>query len=174
VNGPAALRPEKGYAFEYSNALFVVLDSNQPAESQAAWLDETLGASEATWKFVIYHHPAYSSSPTRNNPQIRAFWVPLFDQHEVTMALQGHDHAYLRTHPMRGGQRVDSTADGTTYVVSVSGTKYYDQGDFDYTAVGMTRVSTYQVLDIQLYGDRLIYRAYDIDGNLRDEFVIEK
>ena len=38
----------------------------------------------------------------------------------------------------------------------------------------MTNVSTYQVLDIQVSGDRLVYRAYDIDGRLRDELVIEK
>ena len=31
-----------------------------------------------------------------------------------------------------------------------------------------------QVLDIQISGNRLVYRAYDIDGNLKDEFVIEK
>jgi len=29
-------------------------------------------------------------------------------------------------------------------------------------------------LDIQVSGDRLVFRAYDIDGKLRDELVIEK
>ena len=38
----------------------------------------------------------------------------------------------------------------------------------------MTNVSTYQALDIQISGNRLVYRAYDIDGKLRDDFVIEK
>jgi hypothetical protein len=38
----------------------------------------------------------------------------------------------------------------------------------------MTNVSTYQVLDLQISGNRLVYRAYDIDGRIRDEFVIEK
>ena len=35
-------------------------------------------------------------------------------------------------------------------------------------------ISTYQVLDIQVSTDRLVYRAYDIDGNLKDELVLEK
>jgi hypothetical protein len=122
----------------------------------------------------VYHHPAYSSSPTRNNPEIRKLWGDLFDKYHVDLALQGHDHAYLRTYPMRDGRPTDTTAEGTVYIVSVSGTKYYDQGEFDYTEVGMTRTSTYQVLDIQISGDRLVYRAYDIDGDLRDDFVIEK
>src|SRR5690606_1062891 len=39
-NGPSTIEPEKAYAFTYSNALFVVLDSNLPAAQQAEWLEE--------------------------------------------------------------------------------------------------------------------------------------
>jgi len=165
---------EKTYSFHYSNALFVILDSNQDATEQTAWLEEQLAGSNATWKFVVYHHPAYSSSPRRDNPEIRQLWGNLFDQYHVDMALQGHDHAYLRTYPMKGGQRQESSKEGTIYVVSVSGTKMYDVGDFDYAEEAFANVSTYQVLDIQISGDRLVYRAYDMEGDLRDEFVIEK
>lgn len=174
VNGPDSLAAEKAYAIRYSNALFVVLDSNLPAREQTEWLEEQLAGTDATWKFVVYHHPAYSSSPSRNNPEIRKLWGALFDKYHVDLALQGHDHAYLRTYPMKDEKRAESPADGTIYIVSVSGTKYYDQGEFDYTEFGMKRVSTYQALDIQIHGDRLVYRSYDIDGHLRDEFVIEK
>jgi hypothetical protein len=151
-----------------------MLDSNLPPESQAAWLEEQLANSDATWKFVVYHHPAYSSSPTRDNPGVRTVWGEIFDRHHVDMALQGHDHAYLRTKPMKGGQPVGSTAEGTVYVVSVSGIKYYEVGEFDYTDFAMANTSTYQLLDIQVQGDRLLYRAYDLDGNLRDELEFKK
>lgn len=174
TNGPSTLEPEKAYALRYSNALFLVLDSNQPADSQTGWIEEQLSTTDATWKFVVYHHPAYSSSPTRDNPEVREKWGALFDKYHVDMALQGHDHAYLRTYPMKAGERAASPAEGTIYVVSVSGTKYYELGDFEYTEHGMANTSTYQVLDIQVSGDRLVYRAYDVDGELRDTFVIEK
>ena len=173
-NGPEKVEKERAYWFEYSNALFVVLDTNISAESQASWLKEVLNQSSATWKFVVYHHPAYSSAPSRNNPSIRKHWLPLFDEHHVDMALQGHDHAYLRTYPMKEGKRVGSTKEGTVYIVSVSGVKMYEQDPRDYTEFGMTNTATYQVLDIQISGDRLVYRAYDTDGNLKDELVIEK
>ena len=173
-NGPEKVEKERAYWFEYSNALFVVLDTNISAESQASWLKEVLNQSSATWKFVVYHHPAYSSAPSRDNPSIRKHWLPLFDEHHVDMALQGHDHAYLRTYPMKEGKRVGSTKEGTVYIVSVSGVKMYDQDPRDYTEFGMTNTATYQVLDIQISGDRLVYRAYDTDGNLKDELVIEK
>lgn len=173
-NGPPAVEAERAYAFEYSNALFVVLDSNLPPESQSAWLEEQLSKSKATWKFVTYHHPAYSSAPKRDNKALRQTWGPIFDKYRVDLALQGHDHAYLRTYPMKGDQRAAGAKDGTIYIVSVSGTKMYKQDPRDYTEFGMTNVATYQVLDIQISGHRLVYRAYDIDGKLRDEFVIEK
>ncbi len=173
-NGPAHIAPKKAYTLEYSNALFVVLDSNLPAESQTAWLEAQLAETDAVWKFVVYHHPAYSSSPNRDNPEIRSLWGEIFDRYHVDMALQGHDHAYLRTYPMKGGVATSSPSEGTIYIVSVSGTKFYDQGDLDYIEKGFVNTATFQVLDIQVQGDRLVYRAYDIDGNLCDELVIEK
>ncbi len=173
-NGPDTIPNECAYSFTYSNALFVVLDSNLPAEDQTAWLEAQLANSDATWKIVVYHHPAYSSGPRRDNTEVRTLWGALFDKYRVDLALQGHDHAYLRTYPMFDGKRVDSPAEGTIYIVSVSGTKYYDQGEYDYTEFGMTNVSTYQVLDVEIGEDTLTYKAYDIDGAVKDEFVIEK
>jgi len=174
TNGPAALTPERAYSFEYSNALFVVLDSCSHPEDQVEWLEEQLANSDATWKIAVYHHPAYSSGATRDNPKIRKLWGDIFDKYHLDLALQGHDHAYLRTYPMYDGKPVGSPAEGTIYIVSVAGTKMYDQGDFDYTEFGMTNVSTYQVLDLRIDGDKLTYKSYDLEGKLRDEFVIEK
>ncbi len=173
-NGPEEVEKERAYSFEYSNALFVVLDSNIKPETQTKWLEKVLSETKATWKFVTYHHPAYSSAPSRDNASIRKEWLPLFDKYHVDLALQGHDHAYLRTYPMKGEKKVASPKEGTVYIVSVSGTKMYAQDPRDYTEFGMTNTATYQVLDIQISGDRLVYRAYDIDGKLKDELVIQK
>ena len=174
TNGPAGLEPERAYAFEYSNALFVVLDSNLEPATQTPWLEEQLTKCKATWKFVTYHHPAYSSVPQRDNVALREAWTPVFDRHHVDLALQGHDHAYLRTFPLKANQRVATPKEGTVYVVSVSGTKSYPQDPRNYTEVGITNVPMYQVLDLQISGNRLVYRAYDGDGGLRDQLVIEK
>jgi len=174
TNGPPNLDPERAYHFTYGNALFVVLDSNLPVETQSDWLEEVLSASDTTWKFAMYHHPAYSSRGVRDNEGVREQWGAVFDEHGVDIAFQGHDHAYLRTYPMRDGERVESPNDGTIYVVSVSGTKFYDQDEHDYTEIGFTETMTYQTIDIETNPDRLVYKAYDLDGEVRDEFVIEK
>ena len=152
----------------------MILDSNLDPLTQTEWLEQTLSQTKATWKFAAYHHPAYSSGGNRDNPEVRSAWTPLFDKYHVDMALQGHDHAYLRTYPLKGNARAASPKEGTTYIISVSGTKAYAQGKHDYTEFGMTNVATFQTLDIQISGNRLVYRAYDIDGKQRDELVIEK
>ncbi len=56
----------------------------------------------------MFHHPVYPSHPWRDTPALREHWVPIFDKHHVDLVLQGHDHAYLRTYPLRGHRRVDS------------------------------------------------------------------
>jgi len=174
-NGPETVAPERAYSFTYSNALFVVLDSNSDAKEQRPWLEKQLSGADSTWKFVIYHHPAYSSKAHRDNDDVRKYWCDLFDRYHVDMALQGHDHAYLRTHPMYGGQIKTSPSEGTVYVISVSGPKNYPQEQHDYTAAGFVKTSTYQIIDIDTKGgNKLTYRAYDADGKVRDELVIEK
>ena len=172
-NGPEGIEPERVYAMEYGNALFVVLDSNLDPEPQVEWLDATLAASDATWKFAVFHHPLYSPRPgDRGQPELRAAWTPVFEKHGVDLVLQGDDHAYLRTFPLRGGEVVDSPAEGPVYIMSVSGTKMYEQVDAPYVAKRFTDIATWQVIDID--GGRLEYRSWDVGGTLMDEFVIEK
>lgn len=180
ANGPEGLDPGLVYSFEYANAFVAVLDSTPAtvdaglARRQAEWLDRALSRTAATWKFVMFHHPVYASHPTREYPSLREAWVPVFDRHRVDLVLQGHDHAYLRTYPLREGRQVPTPDRGTTYVVSVSGTKYCDQRPRDETAAGFTHTSTYQTIDIHVPEDRLDYRAWDGSGRLVDRMVIEK
>ncbi|BBM84653.1 purple acid phosphatase family protein [Candidatus Uabimicrobium amorphum] len=175
-NGPDTtwIDPERAYSFEYGNACFIVLDTNTLIDFQTKWLEERLKNTKALWKFVIYHHPAYSPRPSINNTYISAVWGPIFDKYHVDVALQGHDHSYMRTHPLKNHKKAPTANEGTIYVVSVSGTKFYSQNPYKNGAVSFTNVSTYQLLDIQIEGRKLIYKAYDINGVLKDEFVIEK
>ncbi len=179
-NGPPGIDPGLVYAFEYSDAFVAVLDSNiglydpHLAQVQAVWLDEALSRTRATWKFVTFHHPVYASHVSRENPQLGAAWGPVFDKHHVDMVLQGHDHAYLRTRPMKDGRPVASPSEGTVYVVSVSGEKFYEQNSRVYTARGLTNLATYQTIDVKVAQKRLTYRSFDRDGREVDALVIDK
>lgn len=179
-NGPPQIESDLVYSFESGAACFAVLDSTlavcdpAAARRQAEWLDATLARSRASWKLVIFHHPVYPSHPWRDTPALREHWVPVFDKHHVDLVLQGHDHAYLRTHPLRGHRRVDRSGQGTVYVIAVSGDKYVDQARRDYAAVGYSGVSTYQTIDIDTDPSRLTYRAWTEDGRIIDELRIAK
>jgi hypothetical protein len=178
ANGPDGLAPGLAYSFTYADSLFVVLDSTaalddpEQEQAQTRWLEETLARSPAEWKFVMFHHPLYASHPTREQPRLRDAWAPIFDRHSVDLVFQGHDHAYLRTYPLRGGRAVSEG--GTVYLVSVSGDKFYDQAPRDYIARGITRTATYQVVDVQPYARKLTYRAFDGEGRIVDEFHLQK
>jgi len=179
-NGPEGVAPGLVYHFQYGGAFFAVLDSTSAvmsptqARKQAEWLDRVLAESKADWKFVMFHHTIYPSHPVRDNPVIREHWVPIFDKHHVDMILQGHDHAYLRTHPMKANRRVSTSAEGTTYVVAVSGDKFSGQADRDYIEFGRTGLSTYQTLEIDEIGHRLTFRAWGDDGEVVDSLIIDK
>ncbi len=179
-NGPAGIDPKLVYSFEYCNVFVAVLDSTlaladpEMARKQARWLDAALSQTRADWKLVMFHHPVYASHPKRESPALGEAWVPVFDNHHVDLVLQGHDHAYLRTYPMRAGRRIATSDRGTTYAVSVSGTKYYGQRARAETAVGITGLSTYQTIDIQVPENVLVYRAWDVEGRAVDCFTIEK
>ncbi len=179
-NGPAEVPHRLVYSFEYSDAFVAVLDSNPAVYSsamarvQADWLDDQLARTRARWKFVMFHHPIYPSHPSREQPQLAEAWVPVFDRHKVDLVLQGHDHAYLRTYPMRGGRPVAPTADGTVYVVSVSGQKFVPTVDRGYTARGFADVATYQTIDISPARGTLVYRACDVEGREWDRLELTK
>ncbi len=91
-------------------------------------------------------------------------WIPVFDKHHVDLVLQGHDHAYCAPTPCVKIKRVASNAEGTTYVVAVSGEKFCEQDPRGYTELGLTQVSTYQTIDIDIPENRLIYRAWNLEG----------
>jgi hypothetical protein len=179
-NGPPSIEPGLVYHFESGSAFFAVLDSTLAVSDsgraivQAQWLDRALAQTHAQWKFVVFHHPVYASHPHRESPGLRECWVPIFDKHKVDMVLQGHDHAYLRTYPMRSNRPAASPGEGTVYIVSVAGDKFYDQASRDYIEVGFTGTSTYQTIELDDIENRLTYRAWTDAGEVVDQLVITK
>jgi len=171
-DGSPARPPGETYTLAYGDALVVVLNSNLDVAAQAPWLEEQLRDSDATWKFVLWHHPAYVAKRHRDNAEVVRHWTPMLDQYGVDIAFQGHDHVYMRTKPIRGGEYMDRLEDGTIYLVSVAGTKFYKLLDRDYMEVAIPDLHTYQVVDID--GNTLDYRAYDLEGNIIDAFRLEK
>lgn len=170
-HGPEGLK-ESAYYIDYQGVRFVVLNSNEELEAQAAWLDGVLSDNSQTWTVLTFHHPVFSSANGRDNTELRALWQPVIDRHEVDLVLQGHDHTYGRSRNVRNGLSVRDDRSGTVYVVSVSGPKMYESSVHPLMRRVAEDTQLYQVIEVA--GNELVYRAYMATGELYDAFNLTK
>ena len=170
-NGPAGFESERSYSFNYSNALFVIVDATADIDMHTPWLEQTLSESRAVWKFVIFHFPPYSHD--HDYAKIRENWGAVFDRHHVDMVMSGHVHYYLRSKPIFAGKPVGSAADGTIYLISVGVPGTGDRTpEADFVEKTFGGEMLYQTFDLN--GNRLVFKARALDGSVRDEFEIIK
>lgn len=170
-NGPSGPPPETSYSLDIQGVRLVALNSNEGQAEQAAWLDELLADNPNRWTVVAHHHPIFSASKDRDNPELRALWQPVYDRHGVDLVLQGHDHTYARSNLMTG-ENVQSGPAGTVYVVSVSGPKMYEVDQEPWMVRSAQDTQLFQ--KIRIDGDALRYESYTARGLLYDAFELRK
>lgn len=93
------------YSFDYGDIHFLCLDSNRYVdptdEALTEWVEADLSATDAIWKIVVYHHPAFNVGAEHYDEQHMRALTPLFERHGVDLVLSGHEHNYQRTRPLR-------------------------------------------------------------------------
>jgi hypothetical protein len=141
-NGPSVCPGT--YYFTYGNVAVISLDPNDvsyeiPANfgysggSQTTWLGQTLSALRSDPKVdfivVFFHHCAYCTCTTHSSEGgVRQFWTPLFDQYQVDLVINGHNHIYERTDPIRAGKPTTTAPIGSTIEPVTQGTTYVCAG----------------------------------------------
>jgi hypothetical protein len=141
-NGPAAC--PSAYSFVYGNTAVLSLDANDVSYeikantgysggTQNTWVERTLAAYRADpdIDFIVcfFHHCAYSTTDSHaSDGGVRAAWGALFDRYRVDLVLQGHNHVYERTDPIRHGQPTTVAADNSIVHPEDDGTVYYTVG----------------------------------------------
>lgn len=176
-NGPAGLE-ETAYTVDYQGVRFIMVNSDEMmrneahAKSQAEWVEDLLRNNPCKWTVVAFHHPVYSTSARRDNKKVRESLKPLFDKYGVDLVLTGHDHTYARGMIMPEGSDLNGKVAGTAYVVSVSGSKQYQQDAKQWWQTGMTNTQLWQAVTVD--ESRLTYRAYDAAGGLVDQFMVSR
>ncbi|MFC5137501.1 metallophosphoesterase [Actinomycetospora rhizophila] len=137
-NGPAGC--PSVYAFRYGTVGVVSVDANDlsteiPTNAgysggrQTAWLRDTLTALRADpgvdWVVLFFHHCAFATSRAHaSDAGVRAAVAPLCDEFAVDLVLQGHNHQYERTDPIRRGRAAVRAPDGATVRPETDGTTY--------------------------------------------------
>ncbi len=160
---------ESYYHFDYSNADFISLDSNNINDESVEWLDQELAKCNKTWKFVFFHHPPFSNAAGRNGPRggnnaARDRWMPLLEKHRVDVVFCGHDHLYTR---------FKNREDGPVLIVEGCGGKsLYKTVPSD--EVQVTDTENYGFGLVEIRGEILVFRHITADGKELDSFTINK
>lgn len=176
-NGPEGLE-ETAYTVDYQGVRFIFINSDKMvrseefAQSQTEWVEGLLRNNPCKWTVAVFHHPVYSTSARRDNKAIRENLKPLFERYGVDLVLTGHDHTYARGMIMPEGGDMKGSGAGPVYVVSVSGSKQYQQDAKQWWQIGLTNTQLWQTVKVD--GNRLIYRAYNASGSLADQFTITR
>lgn len=157
------------YSFDYGMVHFISLDYRY-ADSQEMidWFEKDVAASDARWKIVFMHRPAYNLGGHRTfwgHPQ----WPDLFQKHEIDIVFGGHSHIYERFKPVF---TEDNKNWAITYITTGgSGAGLYESVQHPVLA---SAKSINHYADIQLDRDRLKLMTYKIDGTLLDSLHILK
>ena len=140
-----------------------------PGTPQRAWLEDVLAHGDAPWTLVWGHRPVYEGSRSGGAPALQSELVPLLESAGVTCYLAGHDHVYMRTHPMRAGTPRPGDPQAPFYVVTGGGGKsLYKVHDVPHNAAA--KAVDHMVL-LEITEDTLTLTARDADGEVFDTYT---
>ncbi len=118
------------YSYDYGNAHFAVLNTNDMgaiSQAQLDWVQNDLNSTDKDWKIVFMHKSPYSLGKDAKWPDALSLQDKLakvYDECNVDIVFSGHDHMYLRTKTIYGNEYNE---DGTTYVLAgTAGSKRYE------------------------------------------------
>ena len=109
------------YSVVYDNVYVAVINytsNKQELADALEWLKEDAAKSDATWKILAMHQPAYYTNTSGGNNEIHDMVPAAVEAAGIDFVFSGHDHSYARTQPMTGG-KVDEES-GVVYFISGS------------------------------------------------------
>ncbi len=180
---------ESYYFFSVADALFVVLDMEGPDydapaflegekedafwqniskkyfEKEKEWLENILTLNNDAGYIFVFFHPTYysiKSSRVEDAELRRQFWGDIFERHNVTAVMNGHDHYYHH-----------AINDGTHYIVTAGGgAPLYDTDAIQPETVKYKKIEHFMRVDVGL--ENTTMKAIDINGELIDEILVER
>jgi 3',5'-cyclic AMP phosphodiesterase CpdA len=159
---------QRYYTFQQGDVQFFATETNSLSNphsptrnTQLQWLDRELGKSTAPVKIVFGHHPLYSVGRYGNNATLIQDVEPLLVKHKVSLWIDGHDHNYQRTNPIKG----------VTYLVAGGGGAglYPIISQQPWSAAAQ---STHSCATVDVHPDRLIITGIDMNGQVIDRGLV--
>lgn len=168
-------RTEAGgdYYYGYGEGLFIVLNTNNynVAEHSQTIQEAVEAYPDAVWRIVTMHQDIYGTGLDHSDTDgmiLRTQLTPVFDEYDIDVVLQGHDHTYSRSKLLYGDGQEHQ---GYEFSLNEDGTDY----DWDHA----TNVDTQEKITLNpeegdeegastlaaFQEDNLCYTIEDIDGN---------
>ena len=104
------------YSYIYGDVQFFAINSelysnNTYMTALASWMrNEVAAHPNIKWRFVYYHKTVYTGSGSHQNDSDGRTWrnamAPLFDELNIDLAFQGHDHIYEVIGPVKNKKLV--------------------------------------------------------------------
>ena len=152
---------------------WIALNSQVDSRAQDDWLERELQSAEtrrARFRVVLSHIPPFmeyweaAQWPAERHwgQQVRARWVPLFEQLGVHWVISGHQHRYQR------GRR-----NGIVYTVLGGGGGQLDRDRVHHwPGLYAVDLDAHHLARLDVHADRLEWRVLDADGRQLDEIVL--
>lgn len=154
---------QRYWSFDYGPSHIILLDQFTPYEEgteQYIWLKNDLASSGKTWKFIVMHIPGWSAS--ENNIAVQRSIVALSEQYGVSIIFAGNNHYYAR-----------AEVNGVTHITAGGGgAPLYVPNPHAPNIITASRTHSY--IEISIHEGNLDGTAYDVDGNVIDQFSISK
>ncbi len=153
------------------NVTLLNLDTNTSVGGdQATWLEGQLEAAQSgRWILTSYHEPAFPAAKSAG--AAREFWVPLFEQYNIDLALESDGHVLKRTLPIRNEQH-DPT--GVVYVGEGGlGVPQREPNDEWFLQSPGMATSAHHVQVLSFSDSEMHYEARLMEGGVGDTYTFQ-
>ena len=102
------------YYYSYGSGLFIVLNTNNynVAEHEKTIQEAVASDPDAAWRVVTIHQDIYGTGLDHSDTDgmiLRTQLTPIFDEYDIDVVLQGHDHTYSRSKLLYGDGQTHGT-----------------------------------------------------------------
>ena len=173
--------PTSGYGGHYSvvydNVYVAVINYTSNKRELAAaleWLKTDAANSNAAWKILTIHQPAYYTNTSGGNNEIHDMLPAAAEEAGIDFVFSGHDHSYARTLPMTNGQ-VDEKNGVVYFICGSTGEKAYsvtNTPEFNFDRV----ISDYNSIYLFVEADesKITIHCKELSGEELDTYTKEK
>ena len=143
----------------YGNVYVAVINYSgvgSDMKTAAEWLVQDAKASDATWKILTVHQPAYYTNAKGGNGPMTQYIPAAAEEAGIDVVFSGHDHSFARTNPLKGGE-IDAENGVYYYICGSSGEKSYpvsSQNIFDYSKIFAQATTDFNAIYLSVEANR--------------------